>query len=84
LYHIGTNPDVQTKLQQETKALLPTDNSPVTSTTLNNASYIKAVLKETFRLNPISVGVSRILAEDAVLGGYFVPQGVLYFYFPKY
>ena len=70
------NPEVQIKLQQESLALLPTAYSPVTSTSLNNATYTRAVLKEIFRLNPISIGISRILAEDTVLGGYFIPRGV--------
>jgi hypothetical protein len=37
---------------------------------------MKAVLKESLRLNPISVGIGRILAQDAVLSGYHVPKGV--------
>uniref|UniRef100_A0A182JET2 Cytochrome P450 n=1 Tax=Anopheles atroparvus TaxID=41427 RepID=A0A182JET2_ANOAO len=41
------------------------------------ASYCRAVLKETFRLNPISIGVGRILNRDHVLGGYQVPRGTV-------
>jgi hypothetical protein len=37
---------------------------------------LKAVLKESFRLNPISVGIGRILAQDAIFSGYHVPKGV--------
>jgi ecdysteroid 22-hydroxylase len=53
--------------------------SPITAETLKNATYTKAVIKETFRLNPISVGIGRILQTDVVLSGYGVPEGVIYF-----
>lgn len=41
------------------------------------ATYCRAVLKESLRLNPISIGVGRILNKDAVLGGYHVPKGTI-------
>lgn len=53
--------------------------SPITAETLKNATYTKAVIKETFRLNPISVGIGRILQTDVVLSGYRVPKEVIYF-----
>lgn len=37
---------------------------------------MKAVLKESLRLNPVSVGIGRVLAQDAMLSGYRVPRGV--------
>lgn len=40
--------------------------------------YSRAVLKETFRLNPVSVGVGRITNTDLTLGGYNVPKGVMH------
>lgn len=42
----------------------------------NQLSYSKAVLKETFRLNPVSVGVGRTTNTDLVLSGFNVPKGV--------
>lgn len=53
--------------------------SPITAETLKNATYTKAVIKETLRLNPISVGIGRILQTDVILNGYRVPKGVVYF-----
>lgn len=47
------------------------------STLSAEASYCRAVLKESLRLNPISVGVGRILNKDATLGGYHVPKGTV-------
>lgn len=48
----------------------------VSSQDLDEASYAKAVIKETFRMSPISVGIGRTLGKDAVLSGYHVPAGV--------
>ena len=48
----------------------------MTPAILKQASYTKAVIKETFRMNPISIGVGRILKTDTILNGYRVPQGV--------
>ncbi|XP_075233158.1 cytochrome P450 302a1, mitochondrial-like isoform X2 [Lycorma delicatula] len=77
LYHIARNSEVQELLFKEACSLLPTSDTPVTSKILSQASYTKAVIKETFRLNPIAVGVGRILHKDAVLSGYHVPSGTV-------
>lgn len=76
LYHIARNNKVQELLYKEACSLLPSNDTPVTSEILSCASYTKAVIKETFRLNPIAVGVGRILHKDAILSGYHVPSGV--------
>ncbi|XP_051158005.1 cytochrome P450 302a1, mitochondrial isoform X2 [Leptopilina boulardi] len=75
LYHLGRNLKVQEKLYQEAATLLPNKNDSITCDILKHANYTKAVLKETLRLNPISVGVGRILQTDVVLDGYQVPKG---------
>lgn len=70
------NPEAQNKLYEESCQLLAKPNCAITTSVLANAQYTKAVLKETFRMNPISVGVGRILAQDAIFSGYHVPKGV--------
>lgn len=77
LYYLARNPDLQDKLRREATTLLADPDSPITSEVLGSAAYTKAVIKETFRLNPISVGVGRILQADVVLSGYHVPRGVI-------
>lgn len=76
LYHLGRNVEAQEKLRSEAATLLPDPHSAITTETLRNASYTKAVIKETFRMNPISVGIGRILQTDVILSGYRVPRGV--------
>lgn len=77
MYYLAKNTNVQEKLRSEAIDLLKDDTSPITAETLKNATYTKAVLKETFRMNPISVGIGRILQTDVVLSGYRVPRGVI-------
>lgn len=43
---------------------------------ISEAKYLKAVLRETYRLRPVSIGVGRIMQEDTVIQGYRVPKGV--------
>ncbi|XP_046818173.1 cytochrome P450 302a1, mitochondrial-like isoform X2 [Vespa crabro] len=77
LYHLGKNPKCQEKLRSECLKLLPDSNKPIETNILHKAYYAKAVLKETFRLNPVSIGIGRILQTDIVLSGYHVPKGTV-------
>ncbi|XP_029669358.1 cytochrome P450 302a1, mitochondrial-like [Formica exsecta] len=77
LYNLARNKDAQEKLRSEATALLTDHTSPITADTLRNAVYTKAVIKETFRMNPISVGIGRILQTDVILSGYHVPRGTI-------
>ncbi|KAJ8909504.1 hypothetical protein NQ315_002450 [Exocentrus adspersus] len=67
------NSDVQDRLYEESCKLLSSKNSPVTSDILQEAVYAKAVLKESLRLRPISIGIGRVLQKEAVFSGYSVP-----------
>lgn len=60
----------------EARDLLPDKDTVVTEGVLERAVYAKAVVKETFRMNPISVGIGRVLPEECVFSGYRVPAGV--------
>lgn len=77
MYHISRNKFVQERLKAEALRLLPDANSPVSPSVLNEAIYSRAILKETFRLNPIATGISRNLDQDTTLSGYLVPKGVI-------
>lgn len=77
LYHIANDKRVQDLIYDEALRVLPCDKDPLTPAIMSTEiPYTRAVLKESLRLNPISVGVSRILNNDKVLGGYHVPKDV--------
>lgn len=78
LHHIATsNHNIQERLFEEAKRVMTNKDSPLTADCLSNRiPFTRAVLKEVFRLNPISVGVGRILTEDMVFSDYHVPKGV--------
>lgn len=74
---MATNKEVQQRLFQEACQLLPDAVGHLDEEQLNSgAPYARAVLKESLRLNPISIGVGRTLCSDTVLSGYAVPKGV--------
>lgn len=68
---------MQNKLYQETVEILPDPNGSLDLAALTSkATYTRAVLKESLRLNPISIGVGRNLNSDMILSGFHVPKGV--------
>ncbi|XP_053955018.1 cytochrome P450 302a1, mitochondrial [Anastrepha ludens] len=78
VYHIAQNAEVQQKLKEEACRVLHSRKTLLTPEALRaEVPYARAVLKEVFRLNPISVGVGRILNKDLVLSGYHVPKGTV-------
>lgn len=75
LYHLARNQEKQEKMFFELKHLMSATES-ITEDMLQKSKYTKAVIKELHRMNPVSVGIGRILANDAVLSNYRVPAGV--------
>ncbi|XP_044726569.1 cytochrome P450 302a1, mitochondrial-like [Chrysoperla carnea] len=76
-YHLAKNPNAQEKLYKEILELLPNKQTEVTAEIIENAKYTKSVLKESLRLNPVSIGIGRILNEDAIFSNYHVPKGTV-------
>ncbi|CAH2075253.1 unnamed protein product, partial [Iphiclides podalirius] len=77
LYHLARNPACQQKLYKEVVDLLPTKDSLLTSETLSKAVYVRNCVKESLRLNPVSIGVGRLLQKDIILKGYLIPEGTV-------
>ncbi|ALC43029.1 dib [Drosophila busckii] len=76
LYHVARHPQVQQRVYEEALKLLPDAQQPLSAEAMRTGiTYTRAVLKESLRLNPISIGFGRILNQDTVLSGYFVPKG---------
>lgn len=75
---MARNPECQERVFQEALTVLPDyDNDELTVDKMSSElNYSRAVLKETFRLNPVSVGVGRTTNTNLVLSNYNVPKGV--------
>lgn len=76
LYFLAKNQNVQNKLRDELKKVLPTKETPLTIEILDHLSYLKAVIRESIRIAPIAVGNQRTTVKDLVLCGYQIPKGV--------
>ncbi|XP_074037567.1 probable cytochrome P450 301a1, mitochondrial isoform X2 [Leptinotarsa decemlineata] len=76
LYQLATRPDEQEKLYQELKRISPDPAEPLNSRKMEEMVYLKAFVKEVFRVYSTVIGNGRTLQEDMVLMGYQVPKGV--------
>ncbi|CAG0903867.1 unnamed protein product [Cyprideis torosa] len=82
LYNLCKNPEVQEKAFQEVKSVLPTPSSKLSPSIVNSdIPYVKAVIKESMRLSPITSGTIRTLPQDTVIHGYRIPKGTQVFGF---
>lgn len=76
LYQLAMNPDKQEKLLKEVFELLPQIDSPINPDSLSHASYFRACLKESMRMQPTVSTNLRSTGQDLVLNGYQVPKMV--------
>lgn len=65
----------QELIRREIFNFLPHLNSPLTTDQLQGMRHLRACMKESMRLYPVSLIHSRCLGENAVLSGYRVPAG---------
>lgn len=61
-------PEIQEKLFQEIRSVLPGQNDDVTKEDINNMPYLDAFLKEAFRFFPVVPVVTRLLKKDIEIG----------------
>ncbi|KAK5980493.1 Unspecific monooxygenase [Trichostrongylus colubriformis] len=73
LYNIATCPDIQSELRDEVNTAVR--DKEITPAVLSKLPFLRACIKETFRLYPIGTEISRIPQKDLVLSGYYVPAG---------
>uniref|UniRef100_A0A8D2JRQ1 Cytochrome P450 3A n=1 Tax=Sciurus vulgaris TaxID=55149 RepID=A0A8D2JRQ1_SCIVU len=76
MYELATNPDVQTKLQQEIDKALP-NKAPATYDTLVQMEYVDMVVNEMLRLYPIAGRLERVCKKDVEINGVFIPKGTV-------
>lgn len=76
LYCLATNADKQQVLREELMQTLPEKGSLLTAETMTNMPYLRACIKEAFRLRPLFAGNFRCTGKDQVFKGYKVPKNV--------
>ncbi|KAK3082777.1 hypothetical protein FSP39_005119 [Pinctada imbricata] len=73
MFHLAQNPDKQERLYEEVKQF---NDQEITSEILQQIPYLKACLKESFRLvYPVPGGTIRVLDKDIDIKGYRINQG---------
>lgn len=75
LYLLAKNKSKQNKLRDEIIKILPEKDDPVTTETIKHLPYLRAVMKESFRIFPPTPGNARELRCDTILQGYNIPKG---------
>jgi len=70
MYHLHTHPETLARLRQELQAV-PDDDAEQ----LAQVPYLKAVVQETLRMNPVVTEVIRVLNRPLTLGSYHIPAG---------
>lgn len=76
LYNLAKYPIKQERLRNEIKGFLPNIDSPLGPESLSRVPYLRACLKESMRVQPVTDGNMRAAGKDMVLGGYQIPKGV--------
>ncbi|XP_043268885.1 probable cytochrome P450 301a1, mitochondrial isoform X2 [Venturia canescens] len=76
LYQLATRPEEQEKIYRELEKIIPNPTSPLTTKMLDEAVYMKAFIREVFRVYSTVIGNGRTLQNDAVICGYHIPKGV--------
>lgn len=76
LYALARHPEQQEKLRKQVQSLPVDDDGHLKPDFLKNAPYMRACLKESMRLVPGAVGISRTAGQDLEIKGYHVPKGV--------
>ncbi|KAI8118151.1 Cytochrome P450 CYP12A2 [Lucilia cuprina] len=72
---LAKNPEQQEKLRQEVLKILPQKDSEFNENSLKNIPYLRACIKESQRIYPLTVGNARAPVKDVVISGYRVPKG---------
>ncbi|XP_019631487.1 PREDICTED: cytochrome P450 10-like [Branchiostoma belcheri] len=78
LFCLAKNPEAQEKLYREIVEVVPPGQT-IDDKILNRMHYLRAVVKETFRVYPTVGNNLRTLDRDIVLSGYVVPARTVIF-----
>uniref|UniRef100_A0A1A9VZ41 Cytochrome P450 n=1 Tax=Glossina brevipalpis TaxID=37001 RepID=A0A1A9VZ41_9MUSC len=73
LYSLAINPEKQLRLREEMCTILPSPWTRFTEDNTRTMPYMKACLKESLRMMPVTPGNMRGTVNDVVLSGYHIP-----------
>ncbi|VBB35348.1 unnamed protein product [Acanthocheilonema viteae] len=73
---MGTNPEIQAKVQKEVDEVLGEEDRPVRYEDIGQLKFLEACIKETLRLFPSVPMQARLLSEDTKIGDKVLPSGV--------
>nr|QWK52215.1 cytochrome P450 71B14-2 [Isatis tinctoria] len=72
--HLITNPRVLKKVQAEVREVIK-NKDDITEEDIEQLEYLKMVIKETLRMNPlVPLLIPRVASKDIKIGGYDVPK----------
>uniref|UniRef100_A0A182K8E3 Cytochrome P450 n=1 Tax=Anopheles christyi TaxID=43041 RepID=A0A182K8E3_9DIPT len=74
LYCLAKHPEKQARLREELRTIMPTKDTKLTATMMNNMPYLRACIKEGLRMFPPTAGNFRASGRDIVMQGYRVPK----------
>lgn len=82
IQNLACNPHTQEMILQElgTAGLTPESGMEIRSEDMSRIPYLKAAVKESFRMTSTIPAIVRILENDTILSGYEVPKGVSIFF----
>lgn len=75
LLNLAKNPEKQQRLREEVLSKLTSLDSEFTVEDMKSLPYLRAVIKESLRLYPVTFGNARSAGADVVLDGYRIPKG---------
>nr|WPM94881.1 cytochrome p450 302A1b [Polyphagotarsonemus latus] len=76
VYFLSLNPAIQSKLRKEIELVLDNENN-LTEKHLRNMPYLKACVKETMRLQPVSIGIGRVIDKEIILQNHLIPKNTM-------
>jgi cholestanetriol 26-monooxygenase len=75
LQHLSDTPHVVQALETEVDSVIGAFADPSYEDLTENLPYLHAVLKESQRLDPVGLWVSRVTVQDMQVEGYHIPSG---------
>ncbi|GFR62459.1 cytochrome P450 CYP44D1 [Elysia marginata] len=74
LYNLANNPKEQETAAEEARSLL-SSSGELTQEAFHSSTYLRACIKESFRLLPVGLDILRLSPCNLAIGGYQVPEG---------